>query len=354
MTQELRQTPLLRPARGGLYCKVGGFYIDPEEPVDTAVITHAHSDHARPGHLIYYATRESLPLLERRVWTAEQAASPDEPRPHIQPVEYGESFVLGEAKVSLHPAGHLLGSAQVRVEHERDGTSEVWVVSGDYKRGEDPTCRPFEPVECDVFITEATFALPIYRWRSTREVVSDIYDWWEENRREGRTSVLFAYSLGKAQRVLAELTRFTDRRVLLHGALVDFVDLYRDAGVEMPPTKYVTEMDTSTDFSGELVMAPPSAFASSWMKRFGDYRTAFASGWMRVRGIKRRRGYDTGFVLSDHVDWPELLQSIEDVGARRVLATHGKTEALVRYLREERGLDAWGLESAYVDGGPYA
>ncbi len=344
MTFMLQETPLLRPARGGLYCEVGGFYIDPHEPVDTAVITHAHSDHARPGHRTYYGTRESLPLLQRRV------APPDAPAPQIRGVDYGETFELGEAKVSFHPAGHLLGSAQVRVEHD----GEVWVVSGDYKRGEDPTCRPFEPVACDVFVTEATFALPIYRWRSTREVVGDIYGWWEENRRQGRSSVLFAYSLGKAQRILAELTRFTDRRVLVHGALLDFIDFYREAGVEMVPTDYVTEMDPDADFSGELVIAPPSAFGTSWMNRFANARTGFASGWMRVRGIKRRRGYDSGFVLSDHVDWPALLQTIEEVAPRRVLATHGKTEAIVRYLRDEMGVDAWDLESAYTQGGPYA
>lgn len=344
MASKLSNMPLLRPARGGLYCEAGGFYIDPHEPVETAVITHAHSDHARPGHGAYYATRDSLPLLERRV------APPDEPAPQIHAFDYRERFELGEATVSLHPAGHLLGSAQVRVEHD----GEVWVVSGDYKRDDDPTCQAFVPVSCDVFVTEATFALPIYRWRSSRQVVSDIYDWWEENRRQERTSVLFAYSVGKAQRVLAELAHFTDRRVLVHGALVDFIDIYRDAGVEMVPTEYVTNMVSDTMFAGELVMAPPSAFGSSWMDRFSPYRTGFASGWMRVRGIKRRRGYDTGFVLSDHVDWPALLRSVEEVGARRVLATHGKTDAFVRYLREEKGVDAWDLESAYEAGGPYA
>lgn len=337
--------PLLRPAHGGLYCEAGDFYIDPKWPaVETALITHGHSDHARSGHGRYYCARPGLELVRRRV----KARKDDEPA--IEGVAFGEPLRLGPVTVSFHPAGHLLGSAQIRV--ELDG--EVWVVTGDYKRDDDPTCRPFEPVPCDVLITEATFGLPIYRWQPTAEVVAEIYAWWQENAAADLTSVLFCYSLGKAQRVLAELLHHTDEEVLVHGAMVEFNDLYEEAGVPLVPTRYVTDMGRKADFTGRLVLAPPSAFGTSWMRRFKPYRTGFASGWMRIRGNRRRRGFDAGFALSDHIDWHDLLRTIDDTGPRRVLATHGDTAALIRYLREERGLDAWDLLDAYKPGGPYA
>lgn len=343
MGSKLQSEPLLRPSNGGLYCSKGDFYIDPKWPaVEQAVITHAHSDHARSGHGHYLAARPGVGLLARRIGTKEKT-------PPIRAIEYGEKHYFNDVKVSLHPAGHLLGSAQVRV--EADG--EVWVVTGDYKRGPDRTCADFEVVPCDVFITEATFAMPIYRWRPASEVVGEIYQWWEANRAEGVTSVLFAYALGKAQRVLAGLAAYTDRQVLLHGAMVDLTEIYRQEGVKMVPTEYALDLPKGTDFSGELVLATPSADGTAWMKRFRPYRTGFASGWMRVRGPRRRRGFDTGFVLSDHVDWDELLETIRETGAQRILATHGNTAILVRYLREELGLECWDLMDAYKEGGPY-
>jgi putative mRNA 3-end processing factor len=243
---------------------------------------------------------------------------------------------LGDTVVSFHPAGHILGSAQVRI--ESDGA--VWVVTGDYKRQSDPTCAAFVPVPCGVLITEATFALPIYCWPDPEAVARDIVDWWHANRGAKRASVLFCYALGKAQRILAMLRAFTGDRVFVHGAVHGLTEIYRGAGVEMLPTTPVAETMRGKSFAGELVLAPEMAIGSTWMRRFGDHETAFASGWMRVRGNRRRRSFDRGFELSDHADWPALLRTVEESGARRVLATHGSSEPLARYLRESRGLDA--------------
>jgi putative mRNA 3-end processing factor len=259
-------------------------------------------------------------------------------------VPYGEPFRLGAVTVSFHPSGHVLGAAQVRLE----AGGEVWVVSGDYKRAPDPTCAPFEPVPCDVFITEATFALPLYRWHDARTVVSDVLAWWDANREAGVASVLFAYAMGKAPRVLAELAALTapDRTVLVHGAVEGLVELYREAGVRMLPTARVSETARGRSFAGELILAPPAAGGSTWMRRFGPHETALASGWMRVRGTRRRKGLDRGFTLSDHADWPALLRTIEETGARRVFATHGYADELSRYLRE-RGYEAAALPTPF-------
>ena len=318
----------------GLYCPPGDFYIDPWRPVPRAVITHAHGDHARRGHGVYYASHASRPLLRQRL--ARDAL--------VLTAAYDHGFRLGDARVSFHPAGHILGSAQVRVEHG----GRVWVAAGDYKRDTDPTCADFQVVPCDTFITEATFALPVYRWPPVAREVAAIHDWWQEAAAQGRTAVLFTYALGKAQRILAELTAFTDATVDLHGALVPLVAAYREAGVAMVPTEAVSARPRGHDFRGSLVLAPPSAAGSSWMKRLRPETTGFASGWMRIRGNRRRRGYDRGFVISDHVDWHDLLQTVHDTGARRVLATHGRTDVLVRYLNEVAGVAAAPLATAYA------
>lgn len=341
---------LLRTDERGLWCQPGGFHVDPWAPVPVAVVTHAHSDHARPGSAVYYCAAPGESLLRLRV----------QPGAEIRPFAYGERFQLGEVTVSFHPAGHVLGSAQVRVE----GADGVWVASGDYKRDPDPTCAPFEVVACNVFITEATFALPIYRWDPAREVAAQIAAWWRANAAAGRVSVLCAYALGKAQRLLAELQLLADgadhawmreRPVLLHGALASLVQVYRQSGVAMLDTADATT-DAPTgraradQHAGKLVLAPPSAAGSPWMRRFDRGKgavTGFASGWMRVRGIRRRRGYDAGFVLSDHADWRDLLRTIRETGASRVLVTHGQTEALARHLREG-GTDAAPLRTHYA------
>ncbi|PTL82031.1 ligase-associated DNA damage response exonuclease [Vitiosangium sp. GDMCC 1.1324] len=333
LSLSLDRPPLVTVTPDGLYCPAGGFHIDPWRPVARALITHAHGDHARWGSERYLGASPSADLLRKRLG----------PDANISTLGYGERLSLGEVTVSFHPAGHVLGSAQIRIEHH----GEVWVVSGDYKRDPDPTCAPFEPVRCDTFITEATFGLPIYRWDDTRLVAAEVLRWWDSNREAGRASVLFCYALGKAQRILAELARLTDRVVLVHGATHALVESYREAGVSMLPTRPVAELEKGTSYAGALVLAPPSAAGSTWMRRFGEYETGFASGWMRVRGNRRRRGHDRGFVLSDHADWPGLLRTAKETGASRILVTHGSSETLARYLREHLGLDAAPLSTPF-------
>ena len=339
---------MIAESDAGLYCPAGDFYIDPWQPVARAVITHAHGDHARPGSAYYLSTPETRPLLLRR-FGADAS---------IETVAYGTTITLGGVRLSLHPAGHVLGSAQVRIE----GPDGVWVVSGDYKRAADPTCTPFEPIRCDTFVSESTFGLPIYRWDSTESILADIVAWRDRNHDEGRTSVLFCYTLGKAQRLLAELRRVTDRPAYVHGMMLGMIDAYRQAGVEMLAVRPVIERTSrggaaKTDASpiGELVLAPLSARGTPWMRRLGDVSDAFASGLMRVRGVRRQRAYDRGFVLSDHADWPALLNTIAEAGASRVLATHGHAEPFARHLASlgvQSGTlrTAWEGEGAHTEG----
>ena len=329
--------PLITVRDDGLYCDRGAFYIDPWNPVECAVITHAHADHAHRGSTLYHCSAASEQLLDRRLGDRET-------RPNLAPHPWGEPFELGEAKVSFHPAGHILGSAQVRV--EIDG--EVWVVSGDFKRAPDPSCEPFEIVECDTFITEATFALPIYVWDDGETVARKCAEWIRENKEKGKCSILFGYSLGKTQRMLAHLKEYFDETVYVHGAIEPLTRIYREAGIEMLPTQKIVDQPDDFDWGGKIVMSPPSGYTDRYLKRFKPVSTAFSSGWMRVRGIRRRRGYDRGFVLSDHADWPALLRTIEETGCTRVLATHGRTDVLVRYLEEIKGIEAAALETLYV------
>jgi putative mRNA 3-end processing factor len=312
---------LLRPDDFGLACARGGFHIDPWRPVQHAVITHAHGDHARSGSKIYYVATEALPVMKQRL--GYESTFIHHP--------YGEKFKLGDCTVSFHSAGHILGSAQIRV--ECDG--RVWVASGDYKRAHDPTCAPFEVVECDAFITEATFALPIYRWEPGANTAREVLAWWDQNARENRPSVLFCYALGKAQRLLGELYQLdSSRQAYLHGAMLPLTKIYREQGIEMLQTTAVSETTKTQKFGGELILAPPSAHRSLWMKRFKGADTGFASGWMRVRGARRRNGYDRGFVLSDHADWPDLLRTCKETKGQYILPTHGGTEVLSRRLIE--------------------
>lgn len=322
---------LITASDKGLYCAAGNFYIDPWRPVEHAVITHAHGDHLRAGSAEYHLALSGMGVARRRL--------PAEA--WLKPLAYGESIPLGSTRVSLHPAGHILGSSQVRVEYG----NQVWVVSGDYKRDPDPTCEPFEVTPCDVFISEATFALPAYQWPGTSTVALEILEWWHANKERGVTSVLFAYALGKAQRVLAELSAYTSESVFVHGAVGALVDAYRDTGVTMLATLPAT-VSAPTDYAGALIIAPPSAAGSPWMRRFGEHRTGFCSGWMRIRGDRRRRGYDRGFVLSDHADWPSLIRTFRETGAKKILLTHGYTDAMCRYL-QERGVDATAVRTEY-------
>ncbi len=321
----------------GLYCPAGDFHIDPCRPVETAVITHAHGDHARRGNARVFAAAPGLGVMRERLGRA--AA--------IEAVAYGQPFTLGAARVSLHPAGHILGSSQVRV--EVDG--EVWVVSGDYKRDADPSCTSFEVVPCDTFITEATFASPVYRWPPAGTVAAEIARWWRSCAEAGETAVLFCYALGKAQRVLAELAALPDQNpreiVYLHAAMTGLVKAYRQAGVVMLPTEAVAAQVKVFNWAGKLVIAPPGAGGTPWMKRFRPFSTGFASGWMQIPEHPRRRGYDRGFVLSDHADWDSLLLTIAQTGARRVLVMHGRSDALIAALRA-RGLQADELAGAFA------
>ena len=324
---------LVAVTANGLYCRPGDFHIDPWQPVKTAVITHGHADHLRFGSANYILARPGAGIARQRLGGERD----------IWAVDYGAPLRFGPTTVSLHPAGHILGSAQVRIEHE----GAVWVVSGDYKRQPDPTCAPFEPIECDVFISEATFALPVYRWPGTSQVVEEIFRWWRANRDRGMASVLFCYALGKAQRGLAEPLAFTNEPVYVHGSVGSLVGVYRGASISMLPTLPVGT-ERKTDFRGALILAPPNAAATPWMRRFGEHSTGFCSGWMRVRGDRRRRGYDRGFVISDHADWPALIETCKASRARRVLLTHGYSDALTRYLREQ-GVDASALKTSFGD-----
>jgi len=325
---------ILEVSDRGLYCRAGDFFIDPWRPVDRAVLTHAHADHAAAGCQRYLTTPQGcFPL---RVRLGGQAV--------IDTLRLGESLSVGRARVSLHPAGHILGSAQVRVEV----AGQVAVVSGDYKTGDDDaTCAPFEPIRCHLFISESTFALPIYRWRPQAEVFDAINAWWRANRDQGRACLLYGYALGKAQRLLSGLDASIGP-IVLHGSIATLTQAYRDAGVILPPTTRVSDYPPGFDYgkAGAIVLAPPSAHGTPWTRRFGETQSAFASGWMTIRGARRRRGVDRGFVLSDHADWPGLLEAIDATGAETVALTHGYAAVLARHLAQQ-GRNAVVLATAY-------
>ena len=323
---------LVTTTEAGLWCEAGGFHIDPWRPVDRAVVTHAHADHTRPGSGRYLTAAPGAELVRLRTHTGAV----------VDGLEYGERLTVGGVQVSFHPAGHILGSAQVRIER----AGEVWVVGGDYKTGSDPTCAAFEAVPCDVFISESTFGLPVFQWPDPEVVAQEVRAWWEGNAASGRTSLLCAYALGKSQRLLAGLND-PPGPIAVHGALDKLLGPYRDQGIELPPTRYAS-VEVAKEVRGHgLVIAPPSANGTPWMRKFGDVSTAFASGWMTLRGPRRRRGFDQGFTVSDHADWRGLLGAIEATGASRVLVTHGYVDPLVRYLSEERGLQAEPLASRF-------
>ena len=322
----------------GLYCPAGDFYIDPWQPVDRAVITHAHADHARRGHGHYLATPQSEGVLRARL--GDDIV--------LQTLAYGDALEHHGVRISLHPAGHVLGSAQVRLQHG----GRVWVVSGDYwisgHDGEhNATCAPFEPLRCDCFISESTFGLPIYRWPRQAEVFADIDAWWRGNAEAGRASLLMGYSFGKAQRLLAGVDASIGP-IVVHGAVAVINEAYRAAGVALPATQRAEALKGKAELNRALIVAPPSVKGSPWLKRFGNYRNAFASGWMQLRGARRRGAYDRGFVLSDHADWPGLQRAIRATGAERVIVTHGYEAVMVRWLREQ-GLDAGAFRTEYGD-----
>jgi putative mRNA 3-end processing factor len=329
--------PLVTWTENGLYCAAGGFHIDPWNPVGRAIVTHAHADHARPGSMHYLAVDSGRQLLRLRL--GDQV--------NLETTPYGTPVDHNGVRVSFHPAGHVLGSAQVRLEHR----GEVWVITGDYKLEPDPTCQPFEFVRSHTLITESTFALPIYRWEAPSTIFDSINTWWRANKEAGKASLVFAYALGKAQRVMAGIDA-TIGPIYAHGAVENVTRVYRASGVTLPPTTPTSEIPTNRGKAklppGALVMAPPSAVHSPWARKFEPASEAVASGWMQVRGTRRRRAVDRGFVLSDHADWPGLMTAVRQSGAPRVLATHGFASVLARHLREQ-GLEAGVIETRYGD-----
>ena len=298
-------------------------YIDAWRPVENCIVTHGHSDHSRWGHRRYITHHNNIPVIRHRLGNI-----------NVTGKDWGETFVVNGVKFSLHPAGHIIASSQVRVEYK----GEVWVFTGDFKTENDQLATPYEPVACHTFITECTFGLPAFKWEPQSKVFEDINQWWAKNQSEGRTSVLFGYSLGKAQRLLKHLDTSIGK-VYTHGAIEKMTEVVRETH-ELPPTELITRDTKKEDINGHLVLAPPSAHGGTWIRKMVPYVTATASGWMTFRGARRRRAIDRGFVLSDHADWDGLLSAIAETGCERVISTHGYTDIFSRYLREELGYDA--------------
>ena len=322
--------PLIEFTDKGLYCPQGQFYIDPWKPVERAVITHAHSDHARWGSKYYLCHHFTKPILQLRLGDN-----------NYESVEWNETVLMNGVKISLHPAGHIIGSSQIRVEYN----GEVWVVSGDYKTENDGISGGFEPVPCHTFITESTFGLPIYKWKQQPEIFSDIKNWVKENNATGKTSVLIAYSLGKAQRLLAPLAE-TGLPIFLHGAVHNVHETLVKCGFNLPGVHRVVPSTTKEETKGNIVIAPSGADGSPWIKKFSPYSVGVCSGWMQVRGNKRRRNADAGFALSDHADWEGLLKAVKATGAQKVFATHGFQASFSRYLNEQ-GIEAGEIKTEY-------
>lgn len=323
-------SPVLSFTDRGIYCAAGDFHIDPWRPVPSALVTHGHSDHARWGMGRYLATDQALPVIRKRLGDIK-----------AEGIAYGEARRIGSATVSFHPAGHVPGSAQIRV----TVGGETWVVSGDYKTEPDGLAEAFEPVPCHVFISECTFGLPVFRWEPQPKVMERIAAWWAANAAAGKTSILGAYSFGKAQRLLAGLPPLGP--ILTHGAVEEMTAVLRGQGYALPPTIRVTPEISGATHPGALAIAPPSALGSAWSARLGPAEEAFVSGWMAVRGIRRRRALGTGFVLSDHADWPGLNEAIGATGAGRVFVTHGYT-APFRHWLETQGYDAGIVETRFT------
>jgi putative mRNA 3-end processing factor len=314
----------------GLYVPVADVYIDPWRRVKRALITHGHADHARPGHQFYVTAKLNIPILKHRLGAT-----------NIRGVSFGESFSVNGVQFTFYPAGHIVGSAQIKVNYK----GEIWVVSGDYKTENDGISGAFEPVKCHTFITESTFGLPIYNWVDQKEVFQEINQWWQSNKANGITSILTGYTLGKAQRLLSGLDPDMGT-IYTHGTVDNMTELIRDLKVTLPPTTRITGAVSKKDLEGAMVLAPPSATGSPWMKRFKLYAIGAASGWMQLRGPRRRSSVDRGFVLSDHADWEGLNQTIKDTGAENIFVTHGYTEIFKKWLQEQ-GFNASIVKTQY-------
>lgn len=313
------QKDLLRFTAKGIYCPPADVYIDPWKPVPRALITHGHADHSRYGSDAYLSTDLAAPVIKYRLGDIK-----------IETVKFGEVRTINGVKFSFHPAGHILGSAQIRVEYK----GQIWVASGDYKLEDDGLARPFEPVKCHTFITESTFGLPVYDWKPQEEIFADVNDWWRANAAEGKVTLLTGYSLGKAQRILRGLDTSIGK-IFTHGAVENVNQVIRNQGIDLPDTIRVTRETDKKNYPGSIVISPPSAVNSPWMRQFKPLSVGIASGWMTLRGARRRKAADRGFVLSDHADWKDLNQAIEMTGAERVIVTHGYTNIFAKWLNEQ-------------------
>lgn len=323
---------LLEFNKNGIYCAQADVYIDPWKPVKRALITHGHSDHARWGSDYYLCTRSAKPVIRYRLGPI-----------NVETVDYGESRLINGVRFSFHPAGHIVGSAQIRVEYQ----GEVWVASGDYKLEDDGLAEAFEPINCHAFITECTFGLPIYQWPKQEEVFADINAWWTQNKAEGKVTVLTGYALGKAQRLMHGLDSSIGP-IFTHGAVENVNEILRAQGVILPPSTRLAQDTKKGQLEGAIIIVPPSAADSPMVRRFSPISLGLASGWMALRSVRRRRNADRGFILSDHADWNELNRAVAATGAERIVATHGYTEQFSQWLREQ-GYDA-SAEKTEFDG----
>ncbi len=303
----------------GIYCPQADAYIDPWKPVRRALITHGHADHSRWGNKYYLCTNSARPVIEYRLGAI-----------NIESVAYGETVTMNGVKISFHPAGHIIGSAQIRLEYK----GEIWVISGDYKVQNDGISEAFEPVKCHNFITECTFGLPIYKWKPQAVVADEINTWWQQNKEQGKVSVIGVYALGKAQRIIHSVDHSIGK-VYAHGAIENTNEVIRKQGIALPTTIKADAKVNKRDYIGSLVLATPAAMQSNWMRRFSPVSTALASGWMTLRGTRRRRSVDRGFIMSDHADWEGLNSAIKATEAERVFVTHGSTSIFKRWLNEQ-------------------
>ncbi len=322
---------LLQFTDKGIYCEQAGVYLDPWKPVDKALVSHGHSDHAYAGHKHYLCTTGAMPVIKHRLYLQN----------NIQTLEYGEVLQINGVDFSFHPAGHIPGSAQIRVEYK----GEVWVFSGDYKLQQDGISTPFEPVRCDVFITESTFGLPVYKWKTQQEVFEDINQWWIKNQSEGKCSVITGYTLGKSQRILKNVDSSIGK-IFTHGAVDSINQVMKSQGLPLPDAPRVSNQTSKEDLKAALIICPPSAVGSPWVRRFLPYSLGVASGWMKLRGTRRRRGADRGFVLSDHADWDELNLAVHETGAKKVYVTHGYSEIFAQWLNS-KGIEAHEVKTRY-------
>lgn len=319
----------------GIYCPAGDFYIDPWLPVPRALITHGHADHAYADMGDYLATTAAVPVMQHRLGPTAKIAS----------IAYGEERRIGDATVSFHPAGHVPGSAQIRVAVK----GEVWVASGDYKTVDDGLSEPFEPVKCHAFITESTFGLPVFRWTTQNILAEDLNGWWAANAAAGRPSILGAYALGKAQRLMRTVNASIGP-ILTVTAVENTNQVLRGQGISLPDTVQITESVSYKTHPNALIIATPGSTTQAWAKRFPNAVTAFASGWMALRGVRRRRGADRGFIVSDHADWQGLNAAVQATGASRIFVTHGYTSQFARHLSAQ-GLDAQVVATQYSGDG---